>query len=78
MLKPLDVVVITEDLPDHGVRQGDVGTVVECYKQPSQAYEVELVNRDGSTKALLTLFPHQVRPAMKNEINGFGRPFPVS
>jgi len=34
---------------------------VEVYAAPTLAYEVEFVNPDGSTRALLTLAPSQVR-----------------
>jgi ATP-dependent exoDNAse (exonuclease V) alpha subunit len=62
-MKPnlLDLVMITEDAPEHGIVRGDIGTVVECYERPTVAYEVEIVNPDGSTKALAALLPHQVR-----------------
>ncbi len=34
---------------------------VEIYQTPALAYEVEFVHPDGSTRALLTLAPSQVR-----------------
>ena len=42
VIKELDVVVITQDVPEHGLISGDVGTVVHCYKD-DEAYEVEVV-----------------------------------
>jgi hypothetical protein len=38
-----------------------LGTVVELYTNPNPAYDVEFVNPDGSTRALLTLAPSQIR-----------------
>ena len=60
-LSLLDTVVATVDLPVEHVLAGDLGTVVEVYTDPTLAYEVEFVNPDGSTRALLTLIPNQVR-----------------
>ena len=61
MFERLDTVIATTSFPEHNVLSGDLGAVVEVYAAPSVAYEVEFVNPDGSTRALLTLAPSQVR-----------------
>jgi hypothetical protein len=61
MLNLLDTVIAAANFPEHTVLAGDVGAVVEVYTAPTLAYEVEFVNPDGSTRALLTLAPSQVR-----------------
>jgi hypothetical protein len=53
----LDVVALTVDLPDRGLVQGQVGTIVETLD--GGAYEVELSDDDGRTYAMLALFPAQ-------------------
>ena len=58
-LQNLDVVVLNEDLPSHGLKRGDLGTVVEVYA--SDAVEVEFVTASGRTQALVTLPPSKVR-----------------
>ncbi len=60
-IKILETVIATANFPDHQVLAGDLGAIVELYTEPTLAYEVEFVNPDGSTRALLTLSPHQVR-----------------
>jgi len=60
-LKLLDTVIATTNFPEYKVLAGDLGTVVEVYSIPDKAYEVEFVNPDGSTRALLTLARQQVR-----------------
>jgi hypothetical protein len=57
--KELDVVAITVDLPVHGLKTGDVGTVVAVYG--STAVEVEFVTATGATQAVLTLPVDEVR-----------------
>jgi len=42
-LKLLDLVVLKEDLPDRGLRRGNIGTIVEIFDD--QAYEVEFVEQ---------------------------------
>jgi hypothetical protein len=57
----LEIVIASVYLPDHKVLAGDLGTIVEIYVDPRLAYEVEFVNPDGTTRALLTLLPEQIR-----------------
>ena len=54
----LDVVALTEDVPDHGLLRGQVGTVVESLG--SGAFEVEFVDNDGRTYATLPLRASQL------------------
>ena len=57
----LDTVIASVNVPDHQVLAGDLGTIVEVYTEPEPAFEVEFVNPDGTTRALLTLSPQQIR-----------------
>jgi hypothetical protein len=67
MMKELDTVVLTHDIAQHGLKQGDIGTVVHVY-QDSAAYEVEFVTGEGRTVAVLTLQPEEIRPFRNQEI----------
>ena len=58
-LQSLDIVVLTEDVPSHGLKRGDLGTVVEVYTP--EAIEVEFVTASGRTQALVTLPPSVMR-----------------
>ena len=49
----LDVVALTEDIPEHDLRRGQVGTVVETLS--TGIYEVEFVDNNGHTYATLPL-----------------------
>jgi hypothetical protein len=59
MFKALDTVVLDRDLPEHGLRRGDLGAVVDVY--PPDGLEVEFVVASGRTQALLTLQVSDVR-----------------
>lgn len=59
-IKLLDVVALTQDLPEHNLQRGEIGAVVECH--PGDAYEVEFVAQDGYTYALVTLRKNQLIP----------------
>ena len=50
MISELDMVVLTSDLSEHGLQQGDVGAVVHVYSA-SEGYEVEFVTAEGRTVA---------------------------
>jgi hypothetical protein len=67
MIQELDIVVLTHDIKDHGLKQGDVGTVVHRYRE-GEAFEVEFVTAEGKTVALLTLIPADIRPMSGGEI----------
>ena len=64
----LDTVIITVDLLEQQVLAGDLGTIVEVYDSPELAYEVEFVNPDGSTRALLTVRPELVRSLLATDV----------
>jgi hypothetical protein len=66
MSKELDTVVLTEDLPAHGLKRGDIGTVVLVHGR--SGYEVEFMTLDGETIAVVSLSPRQVRPVGRREI----------
>ena len=55
----LECVVLAHDIPEHSLRAGDIGSVVEVY--PEGGVEVEFVRGSGITQALLTLSEQGVR-----------------
>lgn len=67
MIEELDTVVLIRDVQEHGLRQGDVGAVVHCYRSGS-AYEVEFVTGEGRTVAVLTLEAKDIRAMRSDEI----------
>jgi hypothetical protein len=67
MIHELERVVLTTDLPEHGLKRGDVGTVVLTHRG-SAGYEVEFVTLDGETIAVVTVLSSQVRPIERREI----------
>lgn len=67
MLIEHSLVVLNREMADQGLHCGDVGTVVGIYGD-GKAYEVEFVDGDGSTIALLTLEPTAIRPIQAGEL----------
>jgi len=67
MIKELDSVALTTGLPEHGLKQGDIGTVVLVHRG-GEGYEVEFMTLDGETLAVVTLLHSQVRPIGHGEI----------
>ena len=66
MLKELDSIVLTEDVPTHGLKPGDVGTIALVHGD--LGYEVEFVSLKGETLAVVSLTSRQVRPLGDREI----------
>ena len=51
-------VILTRDVPERGLRAGDVGTVVERHVVPGaseEGYSVELFDMTGNSVAVVTL-----------------------
>ena len=59
MFNLLDTVVLDRDIPEHGLRRGDLGAVVDIHDP--DGLEVEFVLASGKTQALLTLNVTDVR-----------------
>jgi len=62
----LDTVVLNRDLPDHGLRRGDLGAIVEVYEP--DGLEVEFVTASGRTAALVTIIADDVRPVADDDL----------
>ena len=67
MIRELDTVVLTHDIKEHGLTEGDIGVIVHCYSD-SNAYEVEFVTAEGKTIAVLTLSSDDIRLMKEREI----------
>jgi hypothetical protein len=57
-IKVLDVVAVTEDVPEHGLRRGEVGTVVDRWKDG--VFEVEFSDDTGEAYAFAALRADQL------------------
>jgi hypothetical protein len=53
-------VMLAEALKVYGLPKGRLGAIVECFTQPSEAYEVEFVDDTGRDSIQLTLRPDQL------------------
>ncbi|MBI1850440.1 MAG: DUF4926 domain-containing protein [Planctomycetes bacterium] len=67
-----DTVVLERDLPDLGLRKGDLGAVVQVYEP--DGLEVEFVTAAGTTEALVTLNVNDVRAVRNSDLMSV-RPF---
>jgi hypothetical protein len=57
--RELDTVALSRDLPEHNLRRGDLGAVVQVLA--SDLYEVEFVRASGVTEALVSLSSNDLR-----------------
>ncbi|TVP65309.1 MAG: DUF4926 domain-containing protein [Leptolyngbya sp. LCM1.Bin17] len=57
-MKLLDIVALIQNLPNLGLYQGQVGTIIEVY-EPT-VFEVEFVDLNGKTYAVETLHANQL------------------
>jgi hypothetical protein len=66
MIHELDTVILTRDLPQHGLQRGDMGTVVLLHGDAG--YGVEFMTLDGETIAVVSLAKDDVRAVGPREI----------
>ena len=64
--RELDTVVLLRDVPEAGLRAGDLGAVAHVYGP--EALEVEFVTASGRTQALVTLEARDVRPVRDDDL----------
>jgi len=62
----LDTVVLARDLPEKGLKSGDLGAVVELYEPGG--LEVEFIAASGRTVGLVTLRTEDVRPVQDTDV----------
>jgi hypothetical protein len=67
MIRELDYVALTQDLPEAGLKKDDLGTVVLVHPE-AKGFEVEFLTLDGDTVAVVSVFPNQIRTVGHNEI----------
>ncbi len=67
MIREMETVVLTHDLSEYSLKEGDIGAVVHCYNDAG-AFEVEFVTAEGKTVAVLTLTGADIRPLHSREI----------
>lgn len=64
--KELDTVVLVRDLPEAGLKAGDLGAIVHIHTP--EVFEVEFVTAAGGTQALLTLKASDLRGVRDNDL----------
>jgi hypothetical protein len=64
--EPLDSVVLLRDLPEHGLKAGDLGAIVHGHA--ADRFEVEFVRGSGQTQAVVTLGAADLRPISDRDL----------
>ncbi|MDF7670699.1 DUF4926 domain-containing protein [Orbaceae bacterium ESL0721] len=59
MINENDVIIAKRDLSDL-VLKGSRGVVLMIYQEPRLGYEVEFVNEDDETLAVMTVYPEDI------------------
>jgi len=67
MIKELDTIVLSRDVPEHGLKKGDIGAVVHIYGE-GEAFEVEFITGQGDTVAVVTIESRDIRLMQDKEI----------
>lgn len=62
----LESVVLVRDLPEHGLKKGDLGAIVELY--PPDGIEVEFVRASGRTQVVVTVRSQDIRKMSDDDL----------
>lgn len=66
IFRELDTVVLERDIPESGLRKGDIGAIVHIHGD--SRLDVEFVRASGQTLALLQLTATDVRPVRDEDV----------
>jgi hypothetical protein len=66
-MEELEQVILTDDLPELRLEEGDLGTVVLVHSE-GDSFEVEFITLNGETVVVTTLRENQVRPIEGREM----------
>jgi hypothetical protein len=63
-------VALAQDMPEKGLKRGDVATVVECHpgRDGEDGYSLEVFNAVGDAIAVITLPESAIEPLLADEI----------
>lgn len=66
MFKEYDVIRLKEPISSQNVSVGDEGTILMIFDEPNlpKAYEVEFVDKEGLTIALVTVADDEIEPIL--------------
>lgn len=67
MFKELDRIALARDLPEQGLKEGDIGVIVDA-NGPNGPFIVEFVAFGGETIAIVDLPENAIRALKKREI----------
>lgn len=60
----LETVVLTEDLPEYGVKSGEKAVILEVFEKPEEAYMLEFVDETGTSSRIADwVKPDQIKSA---------------
>ena len=66
MIRETETIVLNRDVPEHGLKAGDVGAVVLIH--PAGGFEVEFMTLGGRTVAVTSLQREDVRAVSPAEV----------
>lgn len=68
--KLFEEVVLLEDIPEKGLKKGDVATIVEHHPvaDGEDGYTLEVFNALGDTVTVITVSEHAIAPLTEKEI----------
>jgi hypothetical protein len=67
MIKELKAAILAVDLPEYGLKAGDIGTVVLVHRG-GEGYEVEFMTLDGDTIDVVVVEAARLRPVSADDV----------
>jgi hypothetical protein len=64
IFKEFDSVKVKKDYPEYKLKKGDIGTVLECFQKPDEAYLIEFSDSDGEATCTEFFKPNELEKAI--------------
>jgi len=69
-MRPFDSVILNEDLPDHHIRAGTQGAIVEAFSNAPDVFLVEFFDADDSTIEVVSVRASQITVTVADFFDG--------
>ena len=69
-MRPFDSIILNEDMPDHGLKAGTQGAIVEAFPDDPGAFLVEFFDAEDTTIDVVPVRAHQITVTLADYSDG--------
>lgn len=69
-MRPFDAVILNEDLPEHNLKAGTQGAIVESFPRSPDVFLVEFFDAEDNTIGVVSVHAHQITVTLADYYDG--------